>query len=260
MIELAIRAVSKQEYARLAREIGAQMRARRKELGMTQEQLAKEIGVENGTVGSWEMGHYIPAPYLRLEVVKALGLKHDELFWLGLPGEETRKIMMASMTRGKYISYLRKARGVSLDELSLVTGVNKYTILGYEQDRCTGETKKGRAMTRLILKTLGVPESELPALDDAETELDVLSDRVARIERMADMKVGERMRFLRVSQKMSRRVLAEKAEVCSKTICNYEAMENCSERIRNGAQLSRIAVALGTTVEELLLENRKKVE
>lgn len=37
-------------------EIGAQIKTRRQELNMTQEQLAKELNVSRSTVSNWEIG------------------------------------------------------------------------------------------------------------------------------------------------------------------------------------------------------------
>ena len=50
-----------------------EIKAARKELGMTQRELAYELGVDVGTLRRWELGQAKPSPYLglALEQIKA---------------------------------------------------------------------------------------------------------------------------------------------------------------------------------------------
>lgn len=56
----------------------ALVRALRQRLGLTQEQLAQELGVSFSTVNVWENGKRAPLPFLRkrlLEMAKASGVQ-----------------------------------------------------------------------------------------------------------------------------------------------------------------------------------------
>jgi transcriptional regulator with XRE-family HTH domain len=52
---------------------------RRKAAGLTQEQLAAELGVERTTVVRWERGQTQPQPWLRPRLAKALGVSADRI-------------------------------------------------------------------------------------------------------------------------------------------------------------------------------------
>ncbi len=51
---------------------GARVRARRKELGLTQVDLAQAVGVSRQTVITLETGDYAPSVYLALRVARTL--------------------------------------------------------------------------------------------------------------------------------------------------------------------------------------------
>jgi transcriptional regulator with XRE-family HTH domain len=52
---------------------------RRKAVGLTQEQLADQLGVERTTVVRWEGGQTQPLPWLRPKLAKALGVSADRI-------------------------------------------------------------------------------------------------------------------------------------------------------------------------------------
>lgn len=53
----------------------------RMEMGFTQAQLAKKIGVTRQTIGLIEKGQYNPSLQLCIAIAKTLGKTLDELFW-----------------------------------------------------------------------------------------------------------------------------------------------------------------------------------
>lgn len=53
----------------------------RLEKKMTQEELAKSVGVTRQTIGLIEQGEYNPSINLCISICKALEKKLDELFW-----------------------------------------------------------------------------------------------------------------------------------------------------------------------------------
>lgn len=56
------------------------VRVRRRELGLTQAELAGTVGVSRQTVISIEQGDYSPSVYLGLDIAKALGSTVEALF------------------------------------------------------------------------------------------------------------------------------------------------------------------------------------
>jgi putative transcriptional regulator len=65
---------------RAAGEAGARIRARRKELGLTQAELAQSVGVSRQTVITLETGDYAPSVYLALRVARTLAVTIEDLW------------------------------------------------------------------------------------------------------------------------------------------------------------------------------------
>jgi len=59
---------------------GPLVRARRREAGLTQQQLAEAVGVSRQTVISVETGDYAPSVYLALKVARALDTSVEQLW------------------------------------------------------------------------------------------------------------------------------------------------------------------------------------
>lgn len=59
------------------------LRAARRERGLSQEELARAVGVSRQTVNMIERGDYNPTLKLCVALCKALGKTLDELFWEG---------------------------------------------------------------------------------------------------------------------------------------------------------------------------------
>ena len=57
------------------------VRALRKELGLSQEELGKRCGVSRQTINAIEKGDYNPTIRLCISLCRALGKTLDELFW-----------------------------------------------------------------------------------------------------------------------------------------------------------------------------------
>ena len=57
------------------------VRALRKELGLSQEELGKRCGVSRQTINAIEKGEYNPTINLCRSICKILGKTLDELFW-----------------------------------------------------------------------------------------------------------------------------------------------------------------------------------
>ncbi|WP_026674035.1 helix-turn-helix transcriptional regulator [Alkalihalobacterium bogoriense] len=60
-----------------------QVKITRIQIGMTQEQLAKKVGVTRQTIGLIEKGEYNPSLQLCIAIAKQLHKTLDDLFWEG---------------------------------------------------------------------------------------------------------------------------------------------------------------------------------
>ena len=57
------------------------LRARRRELGMTQRDLACVVGVTPSAISQWERGEYHPSYQASSKLAKALGMNARDLFY-----------------------------------------------------------------------------------------------------------------------------------------------------------------------------------
>ena len=67
------------------KKIGKFIAARRKEIGLTQFQLAEKLDVSDRAVSKWETGHSLPDNELALSLCKVLGINISDFF----AGEKT---------------------------------------------------------------------------------------------------------------------------------------------------------------------------
>ncbi len=137
--------------------LGEYLRTRREALGITQEQLATEIGVTQQAVDGWERGRYRPATSRLYALANALGVYVAEL-WLR-PGARPPRRAPRRPRRG--------ARGVS--------GVGtRHAVVGGGSPVAVGCSITGRHPTMILTITLAiaVPVLALLALERLETALD----------------------------------------------------------------------------------------
>jgi putative transcriptional regulator len=59
---------------------GARVRARRQAVGLTQAQLAQDVGVSRQTIITMESGNYAPSVFLALRVARALEVTVEDLW------------------------------------------------------------------------------------------------------------------------------------------------------------------------------------
>ena len=62
--------------------LGNRLRVARAERQMSQDQLARAVGVSRQTVSSVETGQYCPSTILALQFARVLDVDIDTLFWL----------------------------------------------------------------------------------------------------------------------------------------------------------------------------------
>ena len=58
---------------------------------MTQEELARAVGVTRQTIHSIEKGKFIPSAYLAIKISRVFGKSVEEIFFLTEENNETRK-------------------------------------------------------------------------------------------------------------------------------------------------------------------------
>jgi putative transcriptional regulator len=66
----------------MAERLANRIKERRSELGLTQAELAQEVGVTRKTVNTVENGVFTPSATLAIKLAKALNLQVEELFWI----------------------------------------------------------------------------------------------------------------------------------------------------------------------------------
>jgi putative transcriptional regulator len=66
----------------LAELLNNRLREERERLGITQAQLAEQIGVSRKTINTVENCVFIPSTVLALKLAKAIGKPVEKLFWL----------------------------------------------------------------------------------------------------------------------------------------------------------------------------------
>ena len=67
--------------------LGNHVKQHRARLDLTQEDLARRVGVRRQTILAIEKGHYVPSALLAFQIARELGMRVDDLFEL-IDGEE----------------------------------------------------------------------------------------------------------------------------------------------------------------------------
>ena len=84
-------------------ELGNRIKRLRKELGISQKELAERIGVSNSRVSNWEQGINRPDADILADICKALNVSPSELLDVRLSPEDLsdqeRKVIMAYRTK-----------------------------------------------------------------------------------------------------------------------------------------------------------------
>jgi putative transcriptional regulator len=66
----------------MAERLANKIKQRRGELGLTQSELAEQVGVTRKTVNTVENGVFTPSAMLAIKLAQALGLSVEQLFWI----------------------------------------------------------------------------------------------------------------------------------------------------------------------------------
>lgn len=139
-------------------EIGKRIKARRKELNLTLEQLASALGFNKSTLQRYEVGKIdrIKLPVLQ-SIAKELRVDPN---WLALKTDKQ------STTVGERIRLRREELGMSVESLAEKTGKNRATIYRYEKD----EIENISAVTiSPLAKALGTTPANLMGWEEPDT-------------------------------------------------------------------------------------------
>jgi transcriptional regulator with XRE-family HTH domain len=137
--------------------------ARRKELGLTREALAEQLGIGLKNVESWEQGYARPKHY-RDRLAKALGLTYEQLM-VGTTqrreriNEKDYGLVEGAMTLGDFIAERRTGLGMSWEELAKAVGVSSNAVRDWE-----GNKYRPTAHVQKLADVLTVETGELIAL------------------------------------------------------------------------------------------------
>ena len=66
----------------MSERLANRLKDKRGELGLTQAELAEQVGVTRKTVNTVENGVFTPSATLAIKLAQALGLTVEELFWI----------------------------------------------------------------------------------------------------------------------------------------------------------------------------------
>ena len=120
-------------------EFGGTAKARRVELGMTQEQVAEQVGVKPNYIGYLERGLRKPSDEIACRIADVLGLNRKELFFLANP--HLREILeppeRPKITAWEVFSHdvqLHKRQNVTPEELTLLEAVNALGVVQEARD------------------------------------------------------------------------------------------------------------------------------
>ena len=122
--------------------IGEHIRQRRKQLGLYQRKVGKEIGVDEFTIHNWEKGKSTPLITHYPAIIRFLG--YD-------PGQP-RDLTIPELLKAK-----RRQLGLTQRQVARLLHVDPSTITGWEQ----GDIVLKRDHRRVLARFLGLPEIRL---------------------------------------------------------------------------------------------------
>jgi len=135
--------------------------ARRKALGLSQQELAKRSGVSQATISNWESGRSIPSED-QANILRGILAAHTTPSFGDVPS--------ASAEYGEWLQTARIRAGLSVQELAASAGVSQPAIYNIE----TGRTPNPRSSTRQKLeRAIGTsPPSHLVKAIEREAEIE----------------------------------------------------------------------------------------
>ena len=145
---------------------GRRLRSARLSEGLSQQELAEKVGVQQGSVSHWEVGRVKPlsAQLKKLETV--LGQLGAQKPLAEVPGGE-------KTSTGAFGAWLRKARssaGMSVPELAETSGLSAMAVYNIESGRILNPRSETKARLARALKKDVPPEVNEEAKEEQEIE------------------------------------------------------------------------------------------
>ena len=138
-------------------QLGTAVRARRRELGLTQQEIAPKAGVASSSWSEMERGAWVPQrDGTRIGIARSLGWEPDALSEMLGDREDDQ-----ASGPGAAFRWRRENIGLTIDELSRHVNRSSATIRSLE-----GGTKVSKRSRRAIAWGLGWPEDAYERLDD----------------------------------------------------------------------------------------------
>lgn len=119
---------------------------RRKELGLTQQQLADKLFISDKVISKWETGKSIPDTAILVDLAKALDLSLDELLNVKNNEEKNNNISLSEMVKSKY-----NIISIIILSLQLISTILFWTSCGTYNEANQGGTE---IMTVLSIITM----------------------------------------------------------------------------------------------------------
>jgi transcriptional regulator with XRE-family HTH domain len=112
-------------------DFGQVIRARRRQLGLTQQEIGRRIKTSTPYVGHLEAGKRHPSDKVLSRLAQVLGLDRSELFFLANP--QTAELLKLNKSRGEKSAWeefredgrTHRAHGITSDEIELLSKVDR---------------------------------------------------------------------------------------------------------------------------------------
>ena len=206
-----------------------QLRRLRRERGLTQEELARRLGLSQSTIRSYEAGYGRPSPRRLPELARALAMPEGELARL-LPPRLT-----ADTPFGRAVRELRERRGWTQEQLAGRIGCTACVISDYE----VAGSYPAPENLGAVAAALGVPRRRLRALVPKRSP----PKRTTAF--------GRLLRKTRIARGMTQQQLAEAVGVAVYTVTVYETTNTHPRKEHLPGLIARLAKALDLSPAEI---------
>ena len=214
-----------------------QLRRLRRERGLTQEGLARRLGLTPSAIFHYEVGHNHPSPQRLPELARVLAVSEEELAPLLPPRPAT------STPFGRAVRELRERRGWNQRQLASRIGCTASLISDYE----VAGTHPTPENLGAVAAALGVPRRRLRAL---------VAERAPAKRTTA---FGRLLRETRIARGMTQQQLAEAVGVRTYAVTVYETTNTHPREKHLPRLVERLAKALDlppAEIEESLCQQR----
>lgn len=210
--------------------IGGKIAELRKEQGLNQKELAKKIGVSRSALSLYEIDRREPDLETVKKIASLFGVTTDYLLGLAKGG---------NTMLGKRINELRRASGMTQEELGKKLGVIKQTVSSWEND----SSEPNHAATIALAKLFGVTTDYLLGAEGDAMGTEEKINEIAQ-------RVGRNIRSIREQAGLSQKDFAEGFGVSAGAVGMWET----GRREPDINMLIQIAHFGGTNLDDLVMK------